>query len=116
MATSGTFLDGRGAHGDGARHTYPGGMARSPLTLAASVTSALPRVAVVGVAPLTEGVSGRYDSAIATLDDGRRVVVRVPVNDQAEQDQRADGPCRPLRDPPRAEGHLARQTNRLEMP
>ena len=61
-------------------------MARSPLTLAASVTSALPRVAVVGVAPLTEGVSGRYDSAIATLDDGRRVVVRVPVNDQAEQD------------------------------
>ena len=86
MATSGTFLDGRGAHGDGARHTYPGGMARSPLTLAASVTSALPRVAVVGVAPLTEGVSGRYDSAIATLDDGRRVVVRVPVNDQAEQD------------------------------
>jgi len=61
-------------------------MARSPLTLAASVTSALPRVAVVGVAPLTEGVSGRYDSAIATLDDGRRVVVRVPVNEEAESD------------------------------
>ncbi len=90
MATSGTFLDGRGAHGDGARHTYPGGMARSPLTLAASVTSALPRVAVVGVAPLTEGVSGRYDSAIATLDDDRRVVVRVPVNDEAQDDLLAE--------------------------
>lgn len=65
-------------------------MARSPLTLAASVTSALPRVAVVGVAPLTESVSGRYDSAIATLDDARRVVVRVPVNDQAEADLLAE--------------------------
>ncbi|MFT4214892.1 MAG: phosphotransferase [Microbacterium sp.] len=65
-------------------------MARSPLTLAASVTSALPRVAVVGVGPLTEGVSGRYDSAIAELDDGRRVVVRVPVNDDADADLRAE--------------------------
>jgi len=65
-------------------------MARSPLTLAASVTSALPRVAVVGVAPLTEGVTGRYDSAIATLDDGRRVVVRVPVHAEAESDLLAE--------------------------
>ncbi|WP_315548937.1 phosphotransferase [Microbacterium aurum] len=65
-------------------------MARSPLTLAASVTSALPRVAVVGVGPLTEGASGRYDSAIADLDDGRRVVVRVPVDDRADADLRGE--------------------------
>ncbi|MGB4777400.1 phosphotransferase [Microbacterium sp.] len=63
-------------------------MARSPLTLAAAVTSALPRVAVVGVGPLTEGVSGRYDSAVAELDDGRRVVVRVPVDDEADAELR----------------------------
>jgi aminoglycoside phosphotransferase (APT) family kinase protein len=43
------------------------------------VTSALPRVGVVGAGPLTEGASGRYDSAVAELDDGRRVVVRAPV-------------------------------------
>ncbi|MGX5771813.1 phosphotransferase [Microbacterium trichothecenolyticum] len=55
-------------------------MARSPLTLAASVTSALPRVGVVGVGALTEGVGGRYDTAVADLDDGRRVVVRVPAD------------------------------------
>ncbi|WP_254359596.1 phosphotransferase [Microbacterium hominis] len=52
-------------------------MARSPLTLAASVTSALPEVGVVGVGALTEGTSGRYDCAVAELADGRRVVVRV---------------------------------------
>ena len=55
-------------------------MARSPLTLAASVTSALPRVGVVGVGALTEGAAGRFDAAVADLDDGRRVVVRVPAD------------------------------------
>lgn len=55
-------------------------MARSPFTLAASVTSALPRVGVVGVGALTESAAGRYDSAVADLDDGRRVVVRVPAD------------------------------------
>lgn len=65
-------------------------MARSPLTLAASVTSALPRVVVTAVGALSEGTSGRYDSAIADLDDGRRVVVRVPVDDEADADLRAE--------------------------
>lgn len=65
-------------------------MARSPLTLAASVTSALPRVVVTSVGSLSEGASGRYDSAIATLEDGRRVVVRVPVDDDADSDLRAE--------------------------
>lgn len=57
-------------------------MARSPLTLAASVTSALPRVGVVRVGALTEGLAGRYDSALAELDDGRRVVVRAPADSE----------------------------------
>lgn len=65
-------------------------MARSPLTLAASVTSALPGADVVRVSPLTEGTSGRYDSAVAELDDGRRVVVRVPVDPGADTELRAE--------------------------
>ncbi|MDL9980889.1 aminoglycoside phosphotransferase [Microbacterium candidum] len=58
-------------------------MARSPLTLAASVTSALPRVGVVSVGSLTDGGTGRYDSAVAELDDGRRVVVRASTDEAA---------------------------------
>jgi len=65
-------------------------MARSPLTLAASVTSALPRVGVVSVAALTEDAAGRYDSAVATLEDGRKVVVRVPADEAADADLRAE--------------------------
>jgi aminoglycoside phosphotransferase (APT) family kinase protein len=47
------------------------------------VTSALPRVGVVGVGILTEGAAGRYDAALAELDDGRRVVVRAPADADA---------------------------------
>lgn len=65
-------------------------MARSPLTLAASVASALPQVGVVRVGALTEGASGRYDSAVVTLDDGRRVVARVPVDAEADAELRAE--------------------------
>jgi macrolide phosphotransferase len=65
-------------------------MARSPLTLAASVTSALPRVGVVGVGALTEGATGRYDTAVADLDDGRRVVVRVPAAASAAEELAAE--------------------------
>lgn len=61
-------------------------MARSPLTLAATVTSALPRVGVVGAAALTEHGAGRYDSALVHLDDARRVVIRVPVSREAADD------------------------------
>jgi len=65
-------------------------MARSPLILAASVTSALPRSGVVSVAELSEGTTGRYDTAVAALDDGRRVVVRAPVDADADRDLRAE--------------------------
>lgn len=69
--------------GQAAHPTYPGHMARSSLTLAASVTSALPRVGVVNVGMLTENAAGRFDCAVAELDDGRRVVVRAPVDSSA---------------------------------
>lgn len=56
-------------------------MARSPLTLAASVTAALPRTAVVNVGELSEGTGGRFDSALVTTDDGRRLVVRAATDE-----------------------------------
>lgn len=65
-------------------------MARSPFTLAASVSSALPGAAVVGAAELTEGSDGRYDSALVTLADGQRVVVRAPVDADADRELVAD--------------------------
>ncbi len=61
-------------------------MARSPFTLAASVTSALPGADVVGTAELTESLEGRYDSALVSLGDGRRVVVRIPVDVAADRE------------------------------
>ncbi|MEZ3159743.1 phosphotransferase [Microbacterium sp. BWT-B31] len=65
-------------------------MARSPLTLAASVTSALPGIAVVGAGLLTEAAAGRYDSAVADLEDGRRVVVRAPADPAAAPELAAE--------------------------
>ncbi len=65
-------------------------MARSPLTLAASVTSALPHAGVVNVAALTERAGGRFDSALATLDDDSRVVIRVAVDADADRDLRSE--------------------------
>lgn len=66
-------------------------MARSPLTLAAAATAALPqadgsRTAITGAAVLTEGGAGRYDSALLHLADGGRLVVRVANGDEAEKD------------------------------
>ena len=75
---------------EGRSPTYPGHMARSPLTLAASVTSALPRVGVVGAGSLTEGAAGRFDTAVAELDDGRRVVVRAPADPDAATELAAE--------------------------
>ncbi|TXK13403.1 phosphotransferase [Microbacterium hatanonis] len=65
-------------------------MARSPLTLAASVTAALPGAGVVGVGLLTENGAGRFDSAVARLDDGREVVVRTPADDDSASDLAAE--------------------------
>lgn len=64
-------------------------MARSPLTLAAAATAALstasgPGAEIVGVAPLTEGGAGTFDSALLHLADGGRLVIRVPQTAEAE--------------------------------
>ncbi|MCM3696265.1 phosphotransferase [Microbacterium oleivorans] len=64
-------------------------MARSPLTLAAAATAVLSqatgvRTSITGAATLTEGAGGRFDSAVVHLDDGTRLVVRVPESDEAE--------------------------------
>lgn len=65
-------------------------MARSPLTLAASATAALPRIGVTSAAPLTENASGRFDSAVLGLDDGRTVVVRMPATEDNAADLAAE--------------------------
>lgn len=65
-------------------------MARSPLTLAASVTAALPGAVVVGSGSLTENAGGRFDTAVVTLDDGREVVVRSPATEDAAGDLAAE--------------------------
>jgi aminoglycoside phosphotransferase (APT) family kinase protein len=42
------------------------------------------------VGALTEGTTGRYDAAVADLDDGRRVVIRVPADDDAAAELAAE--------------------------
>ena len=69
-------------------------MARSPLTLAATVTSALREASVVDVRVLTENAAGRFDSAVATLADGDRVVVRAATD--AETSAELGGEARAL--------------------
>ncbi|MBA8817330.1 aminoglycoside phosphotransferase (APT) family kinase protein [Microbacterium halimionae] len=61
-------------------------MARSSFTLAAAVTAALPHAEVVRVGALSEGASGRFDSAVVDLSDGTRVVVRAPVDTDAARE------------------------------
>ncbi|WP_105565392.1 protein kinase family protein [Microbacterium halophytorum] len=61
-------------------------MARSPLTLAAAVTAAVPGAEIDGTRRLTAGGDERYDSAVATLADGREAVIRVPSDDEADQE------------------------------
>ncbi|KDA06587.1 macrolide 2'-phosphotransferase [Microbacterium sp. CH12i] len=61
-------------------------MARSPFTLAAAVTAALPGAEVVGARTLTAGGDGRYDSAVATLADGRELTIRVGDDDETARE------------------------------
>lgn len=65
-------------------------MPRSLLTLAAAVTAVVPGAEVVGVRPLTSGGGGRFDSAVATLADGREFAVRAPVDESAEHELSAE--------------------------
>jgi len=57
-------------------------MARSPFTLAAAVTAAVPGADVVGARALTSDADARFDSAVATLADGSEVVIRASRDDE----------------------------------
>jgi hypothetical protein len=52
----------------------------------AAVTAALPGAEVIGARALTSDGDGRFDSAIATLADGRELVIRVAEDDAAERE------------------------------
>ncbi|WP_221585232.1 phosphotransferase [Microbacterium sp. G2-8] len=65
-------------------------MARSPFTLAAAATAALPDAEIAGTRPLTASGAGRFDAAVVTLDDGQELAVRVPVDDEALGDAEAE--------------------------
>lgn len=65
-------------------------MARSPLILAAAVTAALPGADVVGARSLAAGGDGRFDSAVATLADGRELAIRVGDDDDAARELAAE--------------------------
>lgn len=65
-------------------------MARSPLTLAASVTAALPGAEAVGTRSFSEGTTGRFDTALVRLADGREVVVRIPADEDSAAELAAE--------------------------
>jgi macrolide phosphotransferase len=70
--------------------TYPVGMARSHLTLAALATSAVPELDIVGASSFGGGSEGGFDSALLTGRDGRHWLIRVPRNELAQAEQSAD--------------------------
>lgn len=65
-------------------------MARSPFTLAAAVTAALPGAEVTGARALSADGDGRFDSAIATLADGRELAIRVADDDETARELAAE--------------------------
>ncbi|WP_223171377.1 hypothetical protein [Microbacterium sp. NIBRBAC000506063] len=65
-------------------------MARSPFTLAAAVTAALPGAEVAGARALSAGGDGRFDSAVATLRDGRELAIRVADEDETARELAAE--------------------------
>ncbi len=81
---------GRGGGGTAPEPTYPGGMGRSPFTLAAAVTAALPGAEVTGARALSSDADGRFDSAVATLADGRELAIRVADDDESARELAAE--------------------------
>ncbi|GAA1133003.1 MULTISPECIES: phosphotransferase [unclassified Microbacterium] len=65
-------------------------MGRSPFTLAAAVTAALPGAEVTGARALTADGDGRFDSAVASLRDGRELAIRVADDDEAATELAAE--------------------------
>ncbi len=81
---------GRGGGGTAPEPTYPGGMGRSPFTLAAAVTAALPGAEVTGARGLSADGEGRFDSAVASLADGRELAIRVADDDETARELAAE--------------------------
>lgn len=65
-------------------------MARSPLTLAALATSAVPDLTVSGARDYSQGAAGEFDAALLSTTDGSALLVRVPTTQVAESEQSAD--------------------------
>ncbi|MER7447125.1 hypothetical protein [Microbacterium sp. NPDC097977] len=65
-------------------------MRRSPFTLAAAVTAALPGAEVTGARALSADGDGRFDSAVATLADGRELAIRVADDDETASELAAE--------------------------
>lgn len=65
-------------------------MGRSPFTLAAAVTAALPGAEVTGARALSAQGDGRFDSAVATLADGRELAIRVADDDETSRELAAE--------------------------
>ena len=70
-------------------------MVRSPLTLAALATAAVPDLDVVqvrlhGSAARSRGANGAFDSALLIDRDDRALIIRVPSSQSAETEQSAD--------------------------
>lgn len=65
-------------------------MARSPLTLAALATAAVPGIEVAAAHRLGSGAHGDFESALLTTTEGTYFVIRVPTSERAESEQSAD--------------------------
>lgn len=65
-------------------------MARSPLTLAALATAAVPGLEVAAAHPIGSGAHGDFESALLTSADGQYFIIRVPTSERAEAEQSAD--------------------------
>jgi macrolide phosphotransferase len=65
-------------------------MARSPFTLAALATAAVPGLDVTHAVRLGSARSRDVDAAVLTSRDGRHLVIRVPRTEPAEAEQSAD--------------------------
>ncbi len=75
---------------DRAATTYPDGMARSHLTLAALATAAVPELNAASAMAIGSGTHGDFDAALVTGTDGANWIIRVPNSDRAEAEQSAD--------------------------
>lgn len=80
----------RGAGATRRATTYPVGMARSSLTLAALATSAVAGLDVTAASRIGGAPGASFDQAVLTTGDSGRVVIRVPRMQSAENRSTAD--------------------------